>query len=427
MAELQAGHRTLQTITLNVVDGATTAPDSTTVDNKLTVADYFTASVAAGCAYGGEQLGVDTLASVTSDAATMAAAKAAIDLRCTGGKTVNPAAMEDAYRLNELTFELPNLIGRKVWVMGFYGNTQNNGDGVGFLVDNPLRLEVDEVFPHHSFARLDGNLPPDDWQGDEVLIYGTAKDYAESYGVPAVQPTPLVTIIQIQRMRLAMRTNSWENTFLLDDTPPAPAVAPSAAVRAPDALVSAAPAAGTKAQDCDRSVIIAGALDPTNDHLRYRDNIVAKFNKMKELGFTDAQIKIFYQDGSAIAVNGTNVVDDKATKQKIKDHFAALAGEMTGSCTLTLFVTGKGTGYSPEQGYSGARRALSGDDATGGMLYAENTFKIDAREKRDVPNFVLHGNVYSAVHVVGQLKLFKRTGGVWKSLGVDKNRDLNHF
>jgi len=423
LGELQAGRKTPQTLTLNVLDGATTAPDSTTVDNKLAVADYYTSSVAAGCDYAGEQVGVDTLTPVTSDAATVAAAKAAIDLRCTGGKTVNPAAMEDAYPLNELTFELPNLIGRKVWVMGFYGNTQNNGDGVGFLVDNPLRLEVDEVFPHHSFSRLDGNLPPDDWQGSEVLVYGTVKDYAQTYGVPAVQPTPLVTIIQIQRMRLAVRTNSWENTFLLD-TPPAPAVAPVAALRAADGRVSAAAATGTKAQDCDRSVIIAGAVDASSNHARFKENVILKFNKMKELGFTDAQIKVFYHDGSAIAVNGTNVVDDKATKQKIKDHFIALAGEMTGSCTLTLFVTGHGTGYSPEQGYSGARPALSGEDATGGMLYAENTFEIDAREKRVVPSFELNGNVYSALLTgAADIVLFKRSRGEWKFLGTDANGD----
>jgi hypothetical protein len=82
VGELQAGRRTLQTITLDVLNGATTAPDSTTVANKLDVAAYYTAKVAAGCPYGSEQDGVSALSGVTASAATVAAAKAAINSRC---------------------------------------------------------------------------------------------------------------------------------------------------------------------------------------------------------------------------------------------------------------------------------------------------------------------------------------------------------
>jgi hypothetical protein len=82
VGELQAGRRTLQSITLDVLNGATTPPDSTVVANKLTVAAYYTSKVAAGCAYGSEQDGLNALAAVTADVATVAAAKAAIDLGC---------------------------------------------------------------------------------------------------------------------------------------------------------------------------------------------------------------------------------------------------------------------------------------------------------------------------------------------------------
>jgi hypothetical protein len=82
VAELAAGRRTLQTITLDVLNGATTAPDSTVVANKLDVAAYYTAKVAAGCAYGTEQQGASTISGVTADAVTASAAKAAINARC---------------------------------------------------------------------------------------------------------------------------------------------------------------------------------------------------------------------------------------------------------------------------------------------------------------------------------------------------------
>ena len=82
MGELQAGRRTLQTITLDVLNGATTAPDATVVANKLAVAAYYTAKVAAGCPYGTEQDGVIALSSVTAMATTVTTAKLAIDSRC---------------------------------------------------------------------------------------------------------------------------------------------------------------------------------------------------------------------------------------------------------------------------------------------------------------------------------------------------------
>jgi hypothetical protein len=85
VAELLAGRRTLQTITLDVLNGATTAPDSTVVANKLEVAAYYTAKVEAGCGYGSEQDGVNALSGVTANPATAASAKAAIDARCGGG------------------------------------------------------------------------------------------------------------------------------------------------------------------------------------------------------------------------------------------------------------------------------------------------------------------------------------------------------
>ena len=82
VGELQAGRRTLQSITLDVLNGATTAPDSTVVANKLDVAAYYTAKVAGGCPYGTEQDGVATIADVTALSASVTAAKAAIDAWC---------------------------------------------------------------------------------------------------------------------------------------------------------------------------------------------------------------------------------------------------------------------------------------------------------------------------------------------------------
>jgi len=86
VSELEAGRRTLQSITLDVLNGARTAPDAIVVSNRLEVAAYYMERAVAGCGdgtvLGGEQDGVDTLSVVTANAATVTAAKVDIDARC---------------------------------------------------------------------------------------------------------------------------------------------------------------------------------------------------------------------------------------------------------------------------------------------------------------------------------------------------------
>jgi YVTN family beta-propeller protein len=78
---LNAGLTTLQTITLDLLGGAT-GLDALTVANRLDVANHYTGKVAAGCPYGGELTGVASLTPVTSDSATALTAKLGIESRC---------------------------------------------------------------------------------------------------------------------------------------------------------------------------------------------------------------------------------------------------------------------------------------------------------------------------------------------------------
>jgi hypothetical protein len=83
VGKLKAGEMTLQTITLNVINGIQAGTsDAPVVANKLDVADYYTAMVAAGCAYGTDQDGVNALFGVTADPTTAATAEATINSRC---------------------------------------------------------------------------------------------------------------------------------------------------------------------------------------------------------------------------------------------------------------------------------------------------------------------------------------------------------
>jgi hypothetical protein len=79
--QLNGGHTTPQPITLDLPGGAT-GSDTFTVANRLDVANHYTGKVAMGCPYGGELTGVNSLASVTYNAATAWAAKLATQSRC---------------------------------------------------------------------------------------------------------------------------------------------------------------------------------------------------------------------------------------------------------------------------------------------------------------------------------------------------------
>jgi len=81
VGELQAGRRTLQAITLDVLNGAT-GLDALTVANRLDVANHYTGKIALGCAYGSELIGVASLTPVTFDSATTWTAKLGIESRC---------------------------------------------------------------------------------------------------------------------------------------------------------------------------------------------------------------------------------------------------------------------------------------------------------------------------------------------------------
>jgi hypothetical protein len=398
---------------------------------------------------------VETLSfqvSVTDNIGASASAVVNVFVNPISDNTVPESELEASLFLNELYFEYTGRIGEKIWVLGFFGNTEVNNDGAGYLVENMLNLDIDEEQPHHSFARLDGAMPPDNWHGNQILVYGEIKDFATVSGNPTSQPTPLISVEKYLLVSEFEQNNSFENTILPPDLAPENTISVAPREHSPTQKMSHAYSPqrrllnsrpGTQAQDCDRSVIISGGIDESANYSRYQDNVIAKFNKMKELGFSDDQIEIFYNNGTAIDVNGTNAVDEKASKVKIMDHLMDLAQNMPGSCTLTIFVTDHGTGFNSKKSYRGARPALSGPEATNGMLYDENTFVFDARAKtyRVSDSFVYKDAQWIITkEESGRVNMHKRVGEKWvltarnsdddtimseAELGIDLNDDGN--
>ena len=285
---------------------------------------------------------------------------------------------ENVVSLTELNFELENFIGKNVWTSGFYADDRFTDDGVAFLVPDFYMMVIDEGLPDHSFARLDGDLPAYDVNEAEILVYGEVKDFAQTYNVFTLLPTPLITVDEYRILTPPVEATGARQGFLLPTAWEGP-------VQPKQAFAQENAATPTKAKDCDRALIISGGIDANNNRSRFQQNMRAKYQKLKELGFSDEQIGVLYNDGGEVKVTEKdesnneierNIVDGKASKQKIKETLEKYKEEMSASCTLVIFVTDHGTGYNDGQGYRGARPAFSGTDSKT-KTYPEKTFEID--------------------------------------------------
>ena len=208
-------------------------------------------------------------------------------------------------------------------------------------------LIIDEPLAPHSFARHDGDLPPYEMNSAEILFYSEVKDFGETYNAYTVFPTPLLTVEEyhlvtppaFKEANLSLNS-SLSNTF----------------TRVKELFSAVLGSFFVNAQqNRDRALIISGGVDKNSNHARYKEEVVAAYKKLKDLGYTDDQIDVVYNDGEAIKVNGKNIVDSKATKQEIKEILEKYKKEIPASSTLSIFMADHGAGYNPNAGYNGAR------------------------------------------------------------------------
>ncbi|WP_026376357.1 PKD domain-containing protein [Aestuariibacter salexigens] len=312
--------------------------------------------------------------------------------------SIPASEIQTAIFVHELALVLDDFVGEKVWVVGYFGNSEYNLAIEGMLVDHPLRLTVREGFDHHSVAVLTGVLPADDWNESLIMVYGTVTNYSDTDDTSIDDSIPLINVEKFTQIEEARTRDTWDFDLFV------PSVDPNTVQGSGDDDYHSTSRAShpthnhiqplppvyyhvndvtpNQAQACDRALIISGGIDALNNSKEYQNGVAEGFKKLKELGFGDDQIGVYYNNGGTINVNNSNIVDSDAGKSKIKAYLDELAANMPGSCTLTIFVSDHGTGYSPEEGYRGARIATPGSaEATEGLQYDENTFKIDARKK----------------------------------------------
>jgi hypothetical protein len=367
---------------------------------------------------------------------------------------VQPAEVdqEPYYLLNSLSLRLPDLLGEKVWAVGYYGESSFSSDDVAFLIEDYSRLLQLRQLPQHTFARLDGILPPVDLDGKALMVYGEVKEYGTAYDAFVIFPTPLITvedyIVFEDFPDFSPDENPWYNfvstspanneimgyikanystgyLYLTELSSPVT----SKITPWPQANeAEGAAAAPTQASDCDRVLIISGGVDDNNNKPWYAFQTEQRYKKMKELGFSDDQIDILQYDGRAINVNGKNIVTGKATMAEIKKVIQKYLDEMPASCSLLVFVDDHGTGYQTGENWNGQYAAVGGGTETG-MTYDENSIPVDLRPYAIYRDTTIlrsgSGDRWILVKNTATNKwfLYRKQGGSWVYAGTDTNGD----
>ena len=208
------------------------------------------------------------------------------------------AEFRPIYRLPILYSKLPDLTGQKIWAVGYYGDPSFAHGDVAFLVEDFDMLLVNRVIPRESFARLDGNIPSPGMSGRAILVYGTLKDFGQTYrDLYAANPTPLITVEKYEVLDVKgdgkelIDYLAWSPYWdrLIGSAGTIQLVSFLSGPLSPGRIAQPADAeaaeAGTQAKDCDRALIISGGVDNAQNHSHYADNVKAMYEKMLALGY----------------------------------------------------------------------------------------------------------------------------------------------
>ncbi len=298
-----------------------------------------------------------------------------------------PKPSYELVTIPELWCNLSRYLGKKVSVLGYFGHYKYFGmSNSSYLVLDYGFLTLDERLPLGSWIRLRGDMPSD-YDGSLLLVTGTVRRYSDYHPDDSGLEVPLILV---EGYEVVAKVNESGEVGDRVEWTQQPRIARG----------------GRGVKACDRALIISGGVDVHNNHPRYRRNILEKIEKLKALGFGDDAITVLYYDGSSFTVDGKKVrVDGAATKRNIREVIERFTREMDPCCSLYIFVTDHGTGYSPNQPniYSLPKLTRGGDP---GISYRESQIVINAQGLKVYRNWIFETRTGSWI-----IKCFERKYG----------------
>lgn len=217
--------------------------------------------------------------------------------------------------------EMTKHLNKQVTVEGFYYD-----GSVPMILDNFGRVRVNMRMPPESYVAIVGPRPTGLKSGDKVSVTGmllkpTAADprYVQKESV-------MIKLLSADNLRILKR-GVYLKTSKFSVQPTLKVSEEIAATLIPQKY----------------AVLIAGGINPFNNHERYWNDLRAMYNVLLSHGYKKGNIKVIYADGSG---RDTSMpVDYSATASNIATVFNTLAKKMTDKDVLYIMTDDHGGGY----------------------------------------------------------------------------------
>ena len=220
------------------------------------------------------------------------------------------------------------LLAQTVTVEGYYYD-----GSIPMVIDDINRVALDLPLPDESFVPVVGAVPATLKSGDRVSLSGTLFRPTNNDQVGVRGET---TAIRIQ--------NAGQIKVLQASALPRLAI-----------TTIKIPVGGIKPIKNRYAVLIAGCINPSNNHIRYWNDLVTMYNILIGRGFQPGNITVLYADGVARpGVAASIPVNYAATPDNITTVFNQLATKVTVNDDVYIMLNDHGGGLMtvPSGGYA---------------------------------------------------------------------------
>jgi hypothetical protein len=262
--------------------------------------------------------------------------------------------------------ELLKNLNKSVAVEGYYYD-----GSIPMILDKFERVQVDMMLPEDSYVPIVGPVPAGLKWGSRIKIEGKVLR-PTSQDPPTVRQESVILKVESPQKIKVTRPPEITSSALVSQLKLKPYL-PREVIGIP----------GQK-----YAVLIAGGGSPSNNHVRYWNDLKTMYNILTANGYRSENIYVVYADG--IGRDSTMRVNYSATRGNISTLFNTLATKLTNKDTLYIMLNDHGggilttaTGWHPPGVYGGVLDT-NGDE---NESYSEASLNIDVNgdgDKTDV-------------------------------------------
>jgi len=221
------------------------------------------------------------------------------------------------------------LLQQTVTVEGFYYD-----GSIPMVIDDIDRVALDMPLPDESFVPVVGTVPATLKSGDRVSISGTLFRPTNNDPVGVRGETTALRIVNAGQIKVLKPTTLPRLTI-------------NTTIKIP--------AGGIKLTKNRYAVLIAGCINPSNNHVRYWNDLVTMYNILIGRGFQPSNIYVLYADGIPRPGSSLTIpVNYDATPASIMTVFNQLNLKVTANDDVYVMLNDHGGGLMtvPTGGYA---------------------------------------------------------------------------